>query len=88
MEITDYDQWEEMVYEWETVEPEKPCDQSRWKTFYEKTVKSPDGKFYYLYWESGSTEQQDMPWEDMYHSATRVFPKEVTTTIYVTADKL
>lgn len=85
MIITDYDEAEEYLYDMETVVEEHPTGQSRWSTFYEKVVKDKDGNYWELSWESGSTEQQEIDFE---LSVTQVYPKEVTTTIYVTKDKL
>jgi hypothetical protein len=82
-EVDDYDFWEEMVEEWETVQPAQPYEQSRWQTYYTKVVKSPEGKFYELNWSAGSTEQQDMPWEDEHHAYMEVRPVEKTIIAYV-----
>lgn len=77
-----YDDWEEWVYDTETVESESITDQGRWETYWTKVVKK-DGKFYRLDWASGSTEYQDRPFEDTFHQVTEVEPKQVTVTKYV-----
>lgn len=82
--ITDYEEAEDYIYGMETVVPETITDQSRWSTFFEQVVKDGDGNYWRLNWESGSTEYQEVDFE---MQVTQVYPKEVTTTIYVTKDK-
>lgn len=81
------DEWEHYA-DMKTVVPETPYDQSRWSTYYTSVVQDEEGRFWELNWESGSTEQQDMPFEYCYHEVTEVFPKEVTKIEYVREDQL
>lgn len=77
--IEDYDDFEDFLFEKETVVPEHPTNQSRWSTAYEQVVKDQQGDFWMLRWEVGSTEYQEV---DFKVEVTQVYPKEVIKTIY------
>lgn len=71
-----------------TVVEEKIVDQRRWVTIYQIVFKDEEtGRFYRYYFERGSTEYQDSNDPEV-SGVVEVFPKEVTTIKYVTADKM
>jgi hypothetical protein len=76
-----WDEFEEIEYgeEWEAVTPEEIAFQNRWNTFYERVYKSPNGKFYKIEWNRGSTEYQESTSEP---TIVEVEPYEVTVTKY------
>lgn len=83
MEIKEWEEWENYEFGMETVVGETPVDQSRWKTSWEKVVRDQEtGKYYLLMWESGSTEYQDMNFEDEHHEVIEVEPYEETVIKY------
>jgi hypothetical protein len=84
-------QLQDILYEddenWEAVTGEKIYGTSRWTTSYEQVFKrTTDDRMIRIMWDRGSTEYQDNGTENV--SFVEVFPKQVTKTIYVTADKL
>lgn len=83
--VDSYEEWEEYFEgeDYAEVEPETITYQGRWSTCKEKIIKdTKDNKFYRLSWEDGSTEYQEMPWEDTYHTIERVEPYITTVTKY------
>lgn len=81
-----YDEWEEYAFGMTTIVPETPLEQSRWMTLYEKVVQDNEGNYWKLTWEQGSTEQQELSFEDCYSEVTQVYPVETTTTVFVTKE--
>ncbi len=68
----------------------KQVDTSRWSIIHEQ-VFSFDGKFYKTIFRTGATEYQDeMPYNDEndWIEIDEVYPKEISTTIYVTKENI
>lgn len=81
-EPKDSDEWDKYS-EMKSVVAATPVEQSRWSTTWECVVQDEEtGKFYELYWESGSTESQDMGFEDSYHLITEVKPVTKEVVVY------
>ena len=56
---------DELGLPYDGVVSRKAVDQGRWTTYYEIVFEHPNGKFYRTWYESGSTEMQEVtPWED------------------------
>ena len=81
MTFDNIDDWWDFLDQ-ETVQSTSITDQDRWHTYYEKVVKTKDGKFYSLWWREGSTECQDCPFDEMYCEAIEVEPYQETVTKY------
>jgi hypothetical protein len=74
-----WDEFEEIETEWEAVTETNIVDQRRWVTVFEQVFKGPDGRFFKLVWEQGSTEYQESDTEPY---MIEVEPYEVTVTKY------
>lgn len=69
------------------VEHEKLINQRRWVTRKSQFIKEDTtNKYYEITWEVGSTEMVELDACDVFCKVVEVFPKEVTTTIYVEED--
>ena len=80
-DLDDDDTVDEILYEWETLQGEEIIDQDRWRTYYSKVVKSPEGTPYLITWQRGSTEYQEY---DPEYTMVKVKPIQKTITTYVT----
>lgn len=77
-EIT-WEEFEEIEDTWEAVTDAEMVDQRRWVTIFEQVFKSPEGKYFEISWERGSTEYQE---SDAPPYMVEVEPYEVTVTKY------
>jgi len=80
--IKDYEDAEGWLYDHEEVVPEDVISVDRWTTSFRKVVKDADGSYWEITWVTGSTEYQDLPFEEQEWKVKRVFPHTKTVTIY------
>lgn len=81
------EEWEDIQWnseEWKDMTGEVIEGQSRWMTFYSQVFKNlKTGHYYKLEWESGSTEQQDMSFDECWRVGYPVWPQEKVVVEYV-----